>query len=196
MKLGAFLIAIMASTSLLSACGRNPFDDGSRGAVAACEKALIAGLRSPSSYKRISAEFTQAGPLTRQEYAAFIETSGCALKSKFDYEACIDGARLTAAYAAGKILEDSGVANPTQKQRDRAREQWFAQVYELNQKRPAEELQTGFAKIEYDADNGFGASVRETQICRFGPLRGAKAYSDREMFNSQGDEELHRRMKR
>ena len=54
----------------------------SNGSIAACEKAIKGSLVSPSSYRRVSVEFTPREPLTLEEFEAASNTRNCPVSER------------------------------------------------------------------------------------------------------------------
>jgi hypothetical protein len=142
--------------------------DNSHGAIAACEGNIKAGLIAPSTYHRIRADYHEQPPLSLEEYTAYERTQYCGLGDLF--EPCTYANAGAIAYAGQQILERRGVQRPTARERDEARAESIRANFATLNRRPAAARQTATVFIEFDAQNAFGAPIRNTRMCRFGPM--------------------------
>jgi hypothetical protein len=142
--------------------------DNSHGAIAACEDNIKASLAAPSTYRRVRVEYHQQPPLTLEEFTAYQRTTYCGLGDL--YEPCTDANAITIAYGGQQILAQRGIRRPTASQRQQARAEWISQIFAVLNRRPAAERQTATVFVEFDAQNAFGAPIRDLRSCRFGPI--------------------------
>lgn len=159
--------------------------DSSHGAIATCEATLLKQLRSPSSYKRISAEYVPAGALSLADYAAYLRTQGCP-GSEFGTDICSDTNEFTIAYAAGRDYEKGDFEKLVRKPTKKAKADYIKFLHQRYLKWPAEQQETAFVNISHDAANAYGTPIRSTHICRFGP-RGSGDYQANDMFMPVAD---------
>ena len=157
------------------------------GAIAVCEGVLQNELRSPSTYKRVSAKFTLLPPLTFREYLAYNLTANCGLHP--DQDSCTRSKQLSLSYVATdkEVQKQTGVKITTRnlyKARDQA-QSFFFKVYE---QQPLAEKQTGMVEIVYDAVNAYNAPIRGTKVCRLGQINhDDKKYHEDNVFDPEVD---------
>lgn len=166
----------------LSACDYLPgiaMTDESHGALAACEEVVKTSLRSPSTYQRISAEFTLGQPLTFEEYVSYQETKGCP-QAQTDPRECLAN-NLALGYGATVDFTHPSSTKQVRPFSRAARTAYLRHLFGRYQARPPEQQETAFVQIEYDAVNAYNAPIRSTHICRFGPRMGER-YSSGDMF--------------
>jgi hypothetical protein len=165
----------------LSGCDSLPaFNDPSHGAVAACEEVLKTRLVAPASYKRISAVYSPGGELTlplyqlskEKDYNPYCADGFCAEATEFGIRA-----------AARIALQEKGIKNPTRKQMEAHTAKMYRMGFENLQNKPIEERQIVFVQITYDAQNRFGALIRESENCMFSPKEGDK-YETSNLFGT------------
>lgn len=181
-----FGAAILLGTGALALwdSGFNLLSDGSHGAIGACEEHTRERLKSPASFKLVWSDYTAMGPLTdedRKTAAAMACEPDCNnIGSQLTraYSAYIDknGPRLAAKKLKGQKL--------TAEENDNA-ELWLGVQKAKKENAEREKLnlpedRTAHVTLEYDADNSYGASLREFAMCRFGAIGtdGSFAKSD------------------
>ena len=137
--------------------------DKSHGAIAACEVETMKSLRSPSTYKRVWADYTTAPPLGWKESAKLRQT-----QCEPD---CTEADRFFNAYAnkmdkdiERKIRRGERLNELEQSITDRRGE--LDRLISAN----APEVQTAVVTLEYDAQNAFGSPVRSFAMCRFSAI--------------------------
>ena len=146
----------------------------SNGSIAACEKAIKGSLVSPSSYRRVSVEFTPREPLTLEEFETAINTKKCPVSER-EYNCESDTAHADALVdqsIASQQLEKEGRPDPRPNRSvvEKALKRHHADIYAQLSRWPLSHRKTGFVTLEYDADNSFGASLRASSFCRFGTI--------------------------
>lgn len=161
--------------------------DQSNGAAEACEKLLIANLRSPSTYKRISRAFHLREPFSLDEFKRYSLTKYCGTGDV--WQPCTETNKIYVSYGAKLLGDERGYGRPTAKQREDMRALYWANAYKSYQARPAERKLPATVIVTYDADNAYGTPVRNTEICNFGPRTG-KAFGSGDMYESAVDGEV------
>ena len=146
----------------------------SDGSIGACEEAIKGSLVSPSSYRRVSVEFTPREPLTLEEFEGAINTRKCPVSER-EYNCESETATADALvdqYIASQQLEKEGRPDPRPNRSivEKALKRLHADIYAQLSRWPHSHRKTGFVTLEYDADNSFGASLRTSSFCRFGPI--------------------------
>ena len=146
----------------------------SDGSIGACEDAIKGSLASPSSYRRVSVEFTPREPLPLEEFEDAWNTRQCPVSER-EYN-CESDTNYADAYldqfTAERQLEKEGRSDlpPTRSVVEKALKRYRADIYAQLSKQPLSHRKTGFVTLEYDADNSFGASLRASSFCRFGTI--------------------------
>jgi hypothetical protein len=185
------ILGSVAAIALLSFAGgvawkaglAEEITDNSFGAIAICEDGIKGSLSSPSSYRRISAKFTPAGPLQFREYVAYRETKGVPMSDPSTGRA--DSNMAAIAYGTRSDWEHDRSDVFVRKYSVPARERYLKFQYDRYTKQPAEDQATGYVELSYDAANAFNAVNRNTLVCRFGPKNQGR-FTERDMFFSQG----------
>ena len=167
--------AVTLALSLgLQGCGSiaSLADDGSRGAIAACEEATRAKLVSPTSYTHVWANFTERGPLDESEREEWMDRAGCSVTREKAGECSRTFAeKMTTAFSK-QIAEKKrrGVKLEASEQAIVNAGAWL------------ETAKTGFVLLEYEAMNPMGVNLRSFAICRFGPPGDRNKFSSRDIF--------------
>lgn len=152
--------------------------DSSQGAIPECEESLKSTLASPSSYRRIHTEFVSAPQLNLELYKIFELTKGCG-SSQFGERACIEGNVFFVRAAQAIALKELGQANlKGRAKRDALNAEWRRGYDGFRKAWPG---QTASVAIEYDADNEYGASLRNSFVCHFG-RKSSKGFSKADIF--------------
>ncbi|RYG88919.1 MAG: hypothetical protein EON59_02865 [Alphaproteobacteria bacterium] len=155
-------------------------DDGSRGAIAACQDATRSKLVSPSSFKSLWANFTERGPLDLADRDEWMNRDICSVKRAATRE-CTQSTSDKLATAVRKQGDREIAAKRRRGEKlDEAEQAYF------NAGAWLDTAKTGFVLLEYDAENRMGANLRSFAICRFGPPGDRKTFSIRDIFQ-QGE---------
>lgn len=147
-------------------------DDGSRGAIAACEEATRAKLVSPSSYARVWANFTERGPLDEAEREEWMDRAGCSVTREKAGECSRTFAEKMTTALTKQIAEKKrrGVKLEASEQAIVNAGAWL------------DTSKTGFVLLEYEAMNPMGVNLRSFAICRLGPPGDNSKFSSRDVF--------------
>jgi len=149
------------------------FFDQSHGAIATCVEAVREGAVSPSSFQVVWSHYTQSEPTLGDEreerkparceptcseldriYDAYVENiyrEGPLLQKKIDR-----GRKLSARESEALDMYRLGL--------ERRKE------YELAVRQKKPEVQEALVLVQFDADNQFGAKLRQYALCAFGPV--------------------------
>lgn len=140
--------------------------DDSHGALAACEEQTKEGLVSPSSFKLVWSDYTLRAAALPEDNVAMAAPGSSQLSVNFAAYVDKHGPELAARLARGERLseEDRQMAE-LWTSADVAKKENAARLA-----RNLPEDRTAFVSLEYDADNSFGATLREFAMCRFGPI--------------------------
>ena len=170
--------AIMIDTGSLRLPGSDPL-----GAASVCEKSLLQELRSPSSYKRVSVDTKFLQPLSYSEFLAQQLTSSCDSNTRADV--CRIAAKLGIDYVATDVAsrKQIGIAELKAKSRKEKHDQALTAFYEENKRLPLAQQRTAQVTLVYDAANSYNALLRDTKVCRFGPIKGRSSYTADDMFD-------------
>lgn len=141
--IGAILAAALAACDSATL---QKLQDQSHGAIEACEAAIKAKLTAPSTYSRISAEYTPGLPLTREEYEAYEETNGCGLDPAPN-DPCLFANRIRIAFGSTVDWTKGGSVEQVRKPTKKAREHYLSYRFEQLQKWPEAKRQTAFVQI-------------------------------------------------
>lgn len=154
------------------------FLDDSSGAIPACEEALQKILKSPSSYKRIKADYLAEPILDKDSYRKYELTKGCAA-SDFGDAICIQ-ANAYQEEAFNKLLaaDKSGSAEGRRVSVWEERYNKYKETYGPDG--------SAIVVIEYDADNSYGSALRDKYICSFGRKSGDR-FSTSEIYLPDAD---------
>lgn len=165
----------------LFSCSCDVLDD-SDGAIVACEEGLKKQLRAPATYKRISAEYTPARPLTFDDFVDYQETKGCPMNESLSVEFC-EKVMNDGMLKAGSTRDWTKPGDMTEVRpySRKAREDFIRHLYARSQANPIDQQQTAFVELEYDAANAYNAPIRSRHICRFGP-KGPDGFTVQDMF--------------
>lgn len=182
--------ALAAAAAAAGAWHIGYFDElihDSDGSIGACEEAIKGRLVSPSSYRRVSVEFTPREPLTLEEFEAAINSKKCPVSER-EYNCESDNATADALvdqYIASQQLEKEGRPDPRPNRSvvEKALNRHHADIYAELSKQPLSNRRTGFVTLEYDADNSFGASLRASGFCRFGTIGEDGQFGPEDIIN-------------
>jgi hypothetical protein len=169
-------------------CDYNPFrPDNSFGAIEACETVLLAKLKAPSTYKRISAEFFERDPFSYDEYQKYERTKFCGIGE--NVSPCTDANELMVSMGAQELGKERGYKKPTRKQVNAMRELYWKQAYERYQGSQKDRGRPANVFIKYDAANTFGTPIRGLEECSFGPRIGKK-FTTGDLYDPQASIEI------
>jgi hypothetical protein len=157
------------------------FTDQSFNAIPACEDWVKSSLTSPATYKRVSANFVSAAPLSYEEFVAFNENHGCAMAPVGPHGCMILNA-FTIGAGVEQMQKGSKAKRQTDAQYEKSRQAFLRHAFLKYQSLPADEQASAYVKIEYDAANLYNATLRGSQICRYGP-RNRGRYTIQETFS-------------
>ena len=146
--------------------------DHSHGAIGACLDKTKEQLRSPSSFQLVWSEYTARGPMTTEERKQAFQSqtvqndTGDKILHAYMRAIEVRGPKLAQRLRRGEKL--TGVDADLARSWIQGEEAEKANTIRVAKNLP--EDQTAFVTLEYDADNGFGASIRNFGICRFGAI--------------------------
>lgn len=162
--------------------------DSSNGAIPACEEETKANLVAPTSFKLIWSEYTSRAPMTLDEEnqlrksRASSNPQGTGAQIAQAYSDYIDreGPKLARRLQAGKSMSEGD---------KRDAQQWIdgeksKADYAARVAKNLPEDQSAFVILEYDAQNSYGALVRNFAMCRFGAIGSDGQFERRDILLS------------
>lgn len=176
----------MASVALLGCDQLAAARDPSHGAVAACEEIAKARLVSPSSYKLVRATYSPGMEMPMPLYRLSVDKS---YNPNCGDGFCEDAQRFTMVAAARMMLQEEGIKQPSEKQTKARIERIYREGFANLQDKPVDQRKVALTRIEFDAQNSYGALIRQEQSCMFAPKRGA-IYEPTDAFGTSQDAEL------
>ena len=164
----------------------SPFDN-SHGAIPACVERTKEQLRSPASFKLIWSDYSALPPLTSEERKQAFQAQGSSDPFKGDqitqaYIRAIEirGPKLAERLTRGDKL--SGIDAQIAQAWIEGQEAERANAARIAKNLP--EDQSAHVTLEYDADNGFGASIRSFGMCKFGAIGGDGVFAKSDIILS------------
>jgi hypothetical protein len=186
-------LALAAGAALtLISCDMLPATTDTERSFRACEEVIKSKLDAPSTYKRLWADFTERGPITKEEYILRLEQIIAGMKPKA--ETGDFGAKLTLytikqqhrCAKTGKGCNEFGPAETAPGEEPAAEvesESGNPLIYENSSESKA--VGTSFVLLEYQANNQFNAPLRAYHFCRM--LSPTDPYLDGVIPLSEGD---------